>query len=96
MRLWPCKIDLSPAVYYITDRFNAILLWWFLCYVLVLIFVMLIPYVWFHIFGYVWITDFLPIGNIAARSDYNMLSYYRHLISNLVFRITVFGVRVSS
>ena len=33
VRLWPCKIDLSP----ITDRFKAMLLWWFLVfYVLVL------------------------------------------------------------
>ena len=52
VRLWPCKIDLSPPVTVCyTDRSKSILLWWFfLFYVLVFKnFVLLVSYVCFHI-----------------------------------------------
>ena len=53
VRLGTCKIDLSLPKFYITDRSNAILMCWFLLfYVLVFkIFVLLAPYVCFHIFS---------------------------------------------
>ena len=50
MRLGACKTGLSPPVFCVTDRYKAILLWWFfLFYVLVFnFFVLLAPYVCFH------------------------------------------------
>ena len=65
-----------------TDRSKAILLWWFfLFYVLVFnFFVLLAPYVCFHIFSSVKITEWPLIGKtewpligkIAAHSLYDM------------------------
>ena len=58
----------------VTDRSNAILLWWFfLFYVLVFnFFVWLAPYVCFHSFSSVKVTEWPPIGKIAAHSAYDM------------------------
>ena len=36
------------------------------------VFVLLAPYVCFHIFSYVKVTEWPPIGKIAAHSAYNM------------------------
>ena len=76
MKLWSCKTGLSPSVIFVTDRSKAILLWWFfLFYVSVFkIFVLLAPYVCFHIFSSVWVTEWPPIGKIAAHSTYDMFS----------------------
>ena len=53
VRLGSCKTGLSPLKLCVTDRSKAILLWWFfLFYVLVFkFFVLLAPYVCFHIFN---------------------------------------------
>ena len=57
-----------------------------LFYVLVLkVFVLLAPYVCFHIFSWVKVTEWPPIGKIAAHSAYDMFSWYKYLIVNLVF-----------
>ena len=48
------------------------------------IFVLLAPYVCFHIFGKVGITEWPPIGKIAAHSAYDV-SWYKYLIVSLVF-----------
>ena len=48
-----------------------------LFYVLVFNFlVLLAPYVCYHIFSYVYVTEWPPIGKIAAHSAYEMLSWY--------------------
>ena len=47
------------------------------------IFVLLAPYVCYHIL--VKLTDWPPIGKIAAHSAYEMFSWYRYLIVSLVF-----------
>ena len=39
------------------------------------------PYVCFHIL----VTEWPPIGKIAAHSAYDMFSWYKYLIVNLVF-----------
>ena len=49
------------------------------------LFVLLAPDVCFHIFSYVWVTEWPPIGKIAAHSAYDMFSWYKYLIVNLVF-----------
>ena len=46
---------------------------------------LLAPCVCFHVFGYVWVTEWPPIGIIAAYSAYDMFSWYKYLIVNLVF-----------
>ena len=43
------------------------------------------PYVCFHIFSYVYVTEWSPIGKIAAHSAYHMFSWYKYLIVNLDF-----------
>ena len=49
--------------------------WFLLLYVIVLIFCAVsILYVCFHIFGYVWVTEWLPIGKIAAQLAHYMFS----------------------
>ena len=49
-----------------------------LFYVLVFkIFVLLAPYVCFHIFSKVYVTEWPPIGKIAAYSTYDMFSWYK-------------------
>ena len=61
-------------------------LWFFLFYVLVFnSFVLLAPYVCYHIFSSVKVTDWPPIGKIAAHSAYEMFSWYRYLIVCLFF-----------
>ena len=46
-------------------------------------FVLLAPYVCFHIL--VKVTEWPPIGKIAAHSAYDMFSWYKYLIIHLVF-----------
>ena len=36
-------------------------------------------------FSYFYLTDWLPIGKIAAHSAYEMFSWYKYLIVSLVF-----------
>ena len=40
------------------------------------------------------VTEWPLIGKIAAHSAYDMFSWYKYLIVNLVFPISVFGVGV--
>ena len=47
------------------------------------IFVLLAPYVCLHIL--VKVTEWPPIGKIAAHSAYEMFSWYKYLIVSLVF-----------
>ena len=46
---------------------------------------LLAPYVCFHFLSYVYVTEWPPIGKIAAHSAYDMFSWYKYLIVNLVF-----------
>ena len=56
---------------------------------------LLAPYVCFHIFSYVKVTEWPPIGKIAAHSAYEMFSWYKYLIVSLFFFPTsVFGVGI--
>ena len=41
------------------------------------------------------LTEWPPIGKIAAHSDYEMFSWYQYLIVGLVFPTSVFGVGIS-
>ena len=52
---------------------------------------LLAPYVCFHIFSSVKVTEWQPIGKIAAHSAYNMFSWYKYLIVSLVFSHLGFG-----
>ena len=45
---------------------------------------LLAPYVCFHIF-LVKVTEWPPIGKIAAHSAYEMFSWYKYLVVSLVF-----------
>ena len=56
-----------------------------LCLGVLNIFVLLAPYVCFHIFSKVKVTEWPPIGKIAAHSAYEMFSWYEYLIVSLVF-----------
>ena len=56
-------------------------------------FVLLAPYVCFHIL--VKVTEWPPIGKIAAHSAYDMFSWYKYLINHLIFPTLVFGVVIS-
>ena len=49
------------------------------------IFVLLAPYASFHIFSQVKVTEWPPIGKIAAHSAYEKFSWYQYLIVGLVF-----------
>ena len=46
---------------------------------------LLVPYVCLHIFSQVKVTEWPPIGKIAAHSAYEMFSWYKYLIVSLVF-----------
>ena len=46
---------------------------------------LLAPYVYLHIFSYVKVTEWPPIGKIAAHSAYEMFSWCGYLIVSLVF-----------
>ena len=46
---------------------------------------LLAPYVCFHIFSSVKVTEWPPIGKIAAHSAYEMFSWYKYLSVSLVF-----------
>ena len=48
-------------------------------------FVLFAPYVRFHIFSIVLVTEWPPIGEIAAYSAYVVFSWYKYLVINLVF-----------
>ena len=48
-------------------------------------FVLCTPYLLFHIYNYVKVTEWPPIGKIAAHSAYDMFSLHKYLIVNLVF-----------
>ena len=52
---------------------------------MVMDFVLLGPCVCFRIFSNVWVTEWPPIGKMAANSACNMFSYCGCLIVNLVF-----------
>ena len=43
------------------------------------------PYVCYYIFSKVKVTEWPPIGKIAAHSAYDMYSWYKYLIVSLVF-----------
>ena len=43
------------------------------------------PYVRFHIFSSVRVTEWPPIGGIAAHSPYDIFSWYKYLSVILVF-----------
>ena len=58
-------------------------------------FVLLAPYACFHILNSVKVTEWPPIGRIAAHSAYEMFSWYKYLIVGLVFSPSVFGVGIS-
>ena len=75
------------VLFYINDRSKAIrLLWLFLFYVLIFkVFVLLAPYVCFHILNQVLVSEWPPIRKKAAYSAYGMFSWYRYLIVNVVF-----------
>ena len=49
------------------------------------IFVLLAPYVYFHIFSSFKVTEWPPIGKIAAHSAYEMFSWIRYLVVSFVF-----------
>ena len=55
---------------------------------------LLAPYVCLHIFSSVKVTEWPPIGKIAAHSAYEMFSWYKYLIVSLVFPTLGFGVGV--
>ena len=55
---------------------------------------LLAPYVCLHIFSLVKVTEWPPIGKIAAHSAYEVFSWYKCLIVRLVFPTLVFGVGV--
>ena len=47
---------------------------------------LLVPFcVCFHIFGWVWVTEWPPIGKIAAHSAYDMFSWYKCLVAESRF-----------
>ena len=46
---------------------------------------LLAPYACLHIFSKVKVTEWPPIGKIAAHSAYEMFSWYNYLIVSLVF-----------
>ena len=46
---------------------------------------LLAPYVCFHIFSLVWVTEWPPTGKIAAHSASDMFSWYKYLIVSLGF-----------
>ena len=52
------------------------------------------PYVCYHIFSSVKITEWPSIGKIAAHSAYEMFSWYKYLIVSLFFPASVFGVGI--
>ena len=56
-------------------------------------FVLLAPYVCFHIFSSVKVTEWPTIGKIAAHSVY-MFSWYKYLIVSLFLPTSVFGVEI--
>ena len=44
--------------------------------------------------SYVYVTEWPPIGKIAAHSAFNMFSWYKYLIAKLVFPTSVFDVGI--
>ena len=56
---------------------------------------LLAPYVCFHIFNYVKVTEWLPIGKIAAHSAYDMFHGISARLLVCLFFFFVFGVGIS-
>ena len=54
------------------------------------VFVLVAPFLCYHIFRYVKVTEWPPIGNTAAYSAYDMFSWYKYLIVNLFFFFVLF------
>ena len=52
---------------------------------LIFFFVLLAPYVCFHIFSWVWVAEWPPVGKITGHSAYDMFLWCKYLIVNLVF-----------
>ena len=50
----------------------------------------------FSHFSYVYVTEWPPIGKIAAHSAYDMFLWYKYLIVNLIFPTSIFGVGIFS
>ena len=46
---------------------------------------LLAPYVCYYIFSWVWVTEWLPFGKIAAHSAYDVFSLCRCLVVSLPF-----------
>ena len=57
-------------------------------------FVLLAPYVCFHIFSYVKVTEWPPIGKIAAHSAYEMFYGISTWLLLWFFPTSVFGVGI--
>ena len=57
-------------------------------------FVLLAPYVCFHIFSKVKVTEWPPIVKIAAHSAYDMFHGIKYLIVSLFFPTSFFGVGI--
>ena len=55
---------------------------------------LLAPYVCFHIFSEVKVTEWPPIGKIAAHSAYDMFHGIKYLNVSLFFPTSVFGVGI--
>ena len=55
---------------------------------------LLAPYVCFHIFSEVKVTEWPPVGKIAAHSAYELFSWYKYLIVSCFFSTSVFGVGI--
>ena len=55
------------------------------------LFVLLAPSLCFHIFK---VTEWPPIGKIAAHSAYDVFSWYMYLFVSLFFPTLVFGVGI--
>ena len=55
------------------------------------------PYVRFHIFILIKVTDWPPFGKIAAHTAYDMfhIIYKYEIVTRLVFPTLVFGVGIS-
>ena len=88
VRLWPCKIDLSPPLNFVLlivpSRYFCGVSFRFMSWCLTF-FVLLAPYVCFQIFSSVKVTEWPPIGKIAAHSAYEMFSWYKYLVVSLFF-----------
>ena len=75
----------------------GVYIFFFYLFIYLLFFLLLAPYVRFHIFGKVRVTEWPPIGKIAAHSAYEMCSWYKYLVVSLFvvfFSTSVVGVGI--